>query len=70
MSVRRLKEEIQTTHRVTRHSPRPAPNSEEACGKHAPHLESFSDGFQEIGDNRVVPQVGEPHPGAIHIDGA
>lgn len=65
MSVTCLEEEIRT-HLVTKMTP----NVEEANGKCVPHLESFSDGFKQIGDNRVVPQVGEPHPRAIHIDGA
>lgn len=44
--VRPLEEEMKTTHLVTQMTP-----DFEASGKYVPHLESFSDGFEEIGDN-------------------
>lgn len=33
------------------------------------YLQPLSDSLQHVGDDGVVPEVGEPNPGALHIHG-
>ena len=47
-----------------------------ACVAHLLHgfmylayLQSLSDCLQHVGDDGVVPEVSEPHPGASHVHG-